>query len=174
MCVCYTYMHCTSCINIQTLRVRGTLWSCVYLCSYYKTILWAWLLCVLVKYLDVRIMRRHWRASNRAVTGFASQFIGRREQDELGGVGRTDPQLMGPDTSVRSLLGGLIQKDIPKKERCSLLCKTFRAPRQPTLPIFFLIPKETGWVYKEGQAGPSWTERKHGRWILKAIHCSSH
>ena len=59
-------------------------------------------------------------------------------------MGRTDPLLMGPDTSVRSLLGGLIQKDIPKRDLCSLLSKTLSAPRQLTLPIFTLSPKETG------------------------------
>lgn len=47
------------------------------------------------------------------------------------GVGQTDSLFMGPDTSVRSLLGGLIQKDIPKRKLCGLLSKTFSVHSSP-------------------------------------------
>lgn len=60
------------------------------------------------------------------------------------GVGQTDSLFMGPDTSVRSLLGGLIQKDIPKRKLCGLLSKTFSVHRQLTFPVFMLSPRATG------------------------------
>lgn len=70
------------------------------------------------------------------MTGSDMWFIGWYGEDDLGG-GQTDPLFMGPDTSVRSLLGSLIQKDIPKRKLCSLLSQTSSA--QDSSPCPFLL-----------------------------------
>lgn len=63
---------------------------------------------------------------------------------------------------MRSMLRGLIQKDIPKRNLHSLPYKTGSALKLMLL-FFTLSPKETGWAYEEGQDYPIWKENKHGR-----------